>query len=196
MDEKNPYVLVLYYSVHGAVKSMAEYIAEGVEAVGIEARIRTVPKVSSNTEKTEPDVPEQGSIYCTKEDLINCAGLALGSPTRFGNMAAAMKYFLDSTSQEWLNGNLIDKPAGVFTSTGSLHGGQEATLLNMMIPLLHHGMFILGCPYRETALMNTKSGGTPYGPSHVTFGDNNRPIDADEQALCIAFGKRLGKFSC
>ncbi len=187
----NNYILVLYYSSHGAVKTLAELIAQGIEAAGVEARLRTVPKVSTNTETSEPQIPETGAPYCTATDLTNCAGLALGSPTRFGNMAAAVKYFLDGTIEQWVNGNLIDKPAGVFTSTASLHGGQETTLLSMMLPLLHHGMMLIGCPYSENALNTTRTGGTPYGPSHVTFGEHSAPISDDEKTLALAFGKRL-----
>lgn len=191
----NRYILVLYYSHHGAVKAMAEQIALGVESAGMEAKLRSVAKVSANHESTEKSVPDDGAPYCTPEDLANCAGLALGSPTRFGNMAAAMKYFLDGTVQQWLNGSLIDKPAGVFTSTSSLHGGQETTLLSMMLPLIHHGMVMVGCPYSEAALNETKTGGTPYGPTHVTFNDNDAPLSDHEQQLCQALGKRLANIA-
>jgi NAD(P)H dehydrogenase (quinone) len=187
-----PYILVLYYSRHGAVAEMAQRIARGVELVsGMEARVRTVPPVSTVCESSEPDIPEQGPLYCTAEDLQGCAGLALGSPTRFGNMAAPLKYFLDGTSGQWLSGALIDKPAAVFTSSASMHGGNESTLLSMMLPLLHHGMVMLGLPYSEAGLMNTRRGGTPYGASRVTGqqGDNN--ISDEEAALCLALGKRL-----
>lgn len=186
-----PYILVLYYSRYGSVAKMAQLIARGVESIdGMEAKIRTVPAVSANTEAIEPEVPLDGAIYCSEEDLTECAGLALGSPTRFGNMAGAMKHFLDGTGAQWMSGNLIDKPAGVFTSTASLHGGQESTLLSMQIPLLHHGMLITGIPYSETELNTTTSGGTPYGPSHLA-GDGKLPISDEESALCQAFGKRL-----
>ena len=156
-----PYILVLYYSRNGHVKKLAEQIAQGVEAGGMEARLRTVPAVSTVCEATESDIPDSGDIYCSEEDLANCSGLLMGSPTRFGNMAAPLKYFLDGTAGLWMNGNLIDKPAGVFTSTSSMHGGQESTLLSMMIPLLHQGMLIGGIPYSEPSLHSTTSGGTP-----------------------------------
>ena len=159
------YILILYYSRHGATAEMAHHIARGVEAAGLEARLRTVPAVSTVCEATEEAVPASGAPYVELDDLRNCAGLALGSPTRFGNMAAPMKYFLDGTSALWLSGALAGKPAGVFTSTSSLHGGQESTLLSMMLPLLHHGMLVMGLPYSETDLLHTRSGGTPYGPS-------------------------------
>jgi len=188
----SPYILVLYYSLHGAVADMASQIARGVESVdGIEARIRTVPKVSTVIEATETDVPAEGAVYCTEDDLVNCSGLALGSPTRFGNMAAAMKYFLDGTAGQWLSGTLVDKPAGVFTSTASLHGGQESTLLSMLLPLLHHGMIYCGLPYTEAALTATRTGGTPYGPSHVAGPGNDTPLSDEEKTLCQALGKRL-----
>lgn len=186
-----PYILVLYYSRTGSTLSMAQSIARGVEQItGIEARVRTVPSVSPTSEQTEPEIPEDGAIYCELEDLQHCSGLIIGSPTRFGNMAAPLKHFLDGTSSLWLNGNLINKPAAVFTSTSSLHGGQEATLLSMMIPLLHHGMVLAGLPYSEQALMRTQSGGTPYGASHHA-GDNHAPLTEDEQQLCQALGKRV-----
>ena len=162
-----PYVLVLYYSRHGHVKMLAEQIALGVENAGVEAKLRTVPTVSAVCEAIEDDIPDEGDIYCSEDDLANCAGLLIGSPTRFGNMAAPLKYFIDGTSGLWLSGALINKPAGAFTSTSSLHGGQESTLLSMILPLLHHGMVIAGVPYSEPSLSKTKSGGTPYGASHV-----------------------------
>lgn len=187
-----PYVLVLYYSRYGATAAMANIIARGVESVeGMNAKIRTVPTVSANTETTEASVPDNGAVYATLEDLKNCAGLALGSPTRFGNMAAPLKYFLDGTSSLWLSGDLIDKPAGVFSSTSSLHGGQETTLISMMLPLLHHGMMIVGTPYSEPALLSTQTGGTPYGPTHVAGAESKNPITKDEEKLCFALGKRL-----
>lgn len=187
-----PYILVLYYSRYGATASMANIIARGVESVeGMSARIRTVPAVSANTEVTEASVPENGAVYATLEDLKNCAGLAIGSPTRFGNMAASLKYFLDGTSSLWLSGDLIDKPAGVFSSTSSLHGGQETTLITMMLPLLHHGMMIVGTPYSESALFSTQTGGTPYGPTHLAGTESKNPISKDEEKLCFALGKRL-----
>ncbi|MDC1529357.1 NAD(P)H:quinone oxidoreductase [Gammaproteobacteria bacterium] len=191
-----PYILVLYYSLHGSVTQMATQISRGVESVdGINAVLRTVPRVSTVTEATEAEVPAEGAIYCSEEDLINCSGLALGSPTRFGNMAAPMKYFLDGTAAQWLSGSLVDKPAGVFTSTASLHGGQESTLLSMMLPLLHHGMVYCGLPYSEAALSETTSGGTPYGPSHVAGPDNQSALSAHEAALCQALGKRLASIA-
>ena len=187
-------ILVLYYSQGGAVREMAQLIARGVESVqGAKARIRTVPKVSANCEATEADVPASGAPYVELSDLEECAGLALGSPTRFGNMAAPMKYFLDGTSSLWLKGALIGKPAAVFTSSGSMHGGNETTLLTMMLPLMHHGILIVGLPYSEPALSTTQSGGTPYGASHVGGTMDDRPISDDEKKLCIALGKRLAE---
>lgn len=188
----NPYVLILYYSRYGATFAMAQQIARGVEHVtGIEARLRTVPAVSTTVEATEPAIPDSGAIYCTEDDLKHCAGLILGSPTRFGNMAAPMKYFLDGTSSLWLNGDLVNKPAAVFTSTASLHGGQESTLLSMMLPLLHQGMVITGIPYTEAALNLTRTGGTPYGASHLAAGDTPARLSEDEITLCQALGKRV-----
>ncbi|GLR63767.1 NAD(P)H:quinone oxidoreductase [Marinospirillum insulare] len=188
----HPYVLVLYYSRNGSTANMARALAEGVEQVsGIEARLRTVPAVSSVSEATEPAVPEEGAIYCTEEDLRNCSGLLLGSPTRFGNMAAPMKYFIDSTSGLWLSGALIDKPAGTFTSTSSLHGGQETTLFTMAIPLIHHGMLWAGIPYSNPELTSTTDGGTPYGASHLAGVKGNSELSATEIKLCHAQGKRL-----
>ncbi len=187
-------ILILYYSHGGATRDMAKLIARGVASVeGAQPRLRTVPKVSANHEATEPDIPESGDPYVELTDLEECAGLALGSPTRFGNMAAPMKYFLDGTSGLWLQGALIGKPAAVFTSTSSMHGGQESTLLSMMLPLLHHGMLLLGLPYSEPALAATSTGGTPYGASHLAGVMNDKPISADEKALCIALGKRLAE---
>ena len=187
---EQPYILVLYYSRHGATRCLAEHIARGVEQAGMEARLRTVPSVSTDCEAVAPDIPDRGHLYATEEDLRDCAGLALGSPTRFGNMAAAMKYFLDGTSSLWMSGALINKPAAVFTSSASLHGGQESTLLTMMIPLLHHGVVIAGLPYSESALDSTETGGTPYGASHVA-GASGRDVDETELALARAQGKRL-----
>ena len=184
-------ILVLYYSRYGATAKMAEQIARGVEKAGLEARIRTVPSVSTVTEASEPTIPTAGHLYVTKEDLKECAGLALGSPTRFGNMAAPLKYFLDSTSDLWLSGSLINKPAAVFTSTASLHGGQESTLLSMMLPLIHHGMLITGIPYSEALLTSTKTGGTPYGASHLAGAHSDMPLSEEEKGLCIALGQRL-----
>ncbi|GAB7563241.1 NAD(P)H:quinone oxidoreductase [Methylobacillus methanolivorans] len=187
-------ILILYYSHGGATRDMAKLIARGVASIeGAQPRLRTVPKVSANHEATEPDIPESGDPYVELTDLEECAGLALGSPTRFGNMAAPMKYFLDGTSGLWLQGALIGKPAAVFTSTSSMHGGQESTLLSMMLPLLHHGMLLLGLPYSEPALAATSTGGTPYGASHLAGVMNDKPISADEKALCIALGKRLAE---
>ncbi len=189
-------VLVLYYSQGGAVREMAQLIARGIESQeGIKARIRSVPKVSSNCEATEPDIPASGDPYVELSDLQECVGLALGSPTRFGNMAAAMKYFLDSTVSTWLKGDLIGKPAAVFTSSGSMHGGNEATLLSMMLPLLHHGMVMVGIPYSEAELSATKTGGTPYGASHVAGANDDLAISPDERKLCLALGKRLGQIA-
>lgn len=186
------YILVLYYSRYGAVKQMAQHIARGVESVAtMEAKIRTVPSVSPTTEASEPSVPETGAPYATLDDLENCAGLALGSPTRFGNMAAPLKYYLDQTSGLWLSGKLVDKPATVFTSTASLHGGQETTLLSMMLPLFHLGFMVLGIPYSEADLNTTTSGGTPYGASHHAGTTNKYQFTEEEQRLCFAQGKRL-----
>ncbi len=187
-----PYVLVLYYSRHGKVAKMAQLIARGVERVsGIEARIRTVPPVSPNTEASLPAIPESGAIYCSEEDLKHCSGLVMGSPTRFGNMAAPLKYFLDGTSPLWLTGALINKPAGVFTSTSSMHGGQESTLLTMALPLIHHGMVFCGIPYTESGLLQTKSGGTPYGASHWAGSKNDNELSNEEIQLCQAQGERI-----
>uniref|UniRef100_UPI0040475B24 NAD(P)H:quinone oxidoreductase n=1 Tax=Polynucleobacter sp. TaxID=2029855 RepID=UPI0040475B24 len=189
-------VLVLYYSRHSATRQLAELIAEGVESVpGVTARLRTVPAISAVCEATESDIPASGPPYVENKDLQECAGLALGSPTRFGNMASAMKYFLDNTTAEWLSGALVGKPACVFTSTGSLHGGQESTLLSMMIPLMHHGMVIVGLPYSHPELMNTQTGGTPYGVTHFAKADGSAPISADEKKLAIAQGKRLAEMA-
>ena len=187
-------ILILYYSQGGAVRDMANLIARGVESVaGIKSRIRTVPKVSANCEMSEPEIPNSGDPYCELQDLEECIGVALGSPTRFGNMAAPMKYFLDGTTSLWLKGTLIGKPAAVFTSTGSMHGGNESTLLTMMLPLMHHGMLIVGLPYSEPTLSSTQSGGTPYGASHVGGSLNDKKITDDEKKLCIALGKRLSE---
>lgn len=187
----SPYILVLYYSRHGATAEMARHIARGIEQAGFEARLRTVPAVSTECEAVAPAIPAEGALYVSLDDLKNCAGLVLGSPTRYGNMAAAMKYFLDGTNSLWLTGALVGKPAAVFTSTASLHGGQESTLLSMMLPLLHHGMLICGLPYSESALIETQGGGTPYGASHHAGADGKRPLDEHETALCRALGQRL-----
>lgn len=185
-------ILILYYSRHGATRQLAEFIAQGVESIpGCDARLRTVPAVSPVSEATAPAIPEQGAPYVEAQDLTECAGLACGSPTRFGNMAAAMKYFWDGTAAEWISGSLASKPACVFTSTGSMHGGQESTLLSMMLPLLHHGMLLLGLPYTEPQLMSTQTGGTPYGASHFAGAKGNLPVTAETKALAIALGKRL-----
>ena len=187
-------ILVLYYSRYGAVKQMAQHIARGIESVsGAEAIIRTVPSVSPNTEATEPSIPESGALYATLEDVKNCDGLALGSPTRFGNMAAPMKYFIDTMSGLWLSGALVNKPAAVFSSTSSLHGGQETTLISMMTPLFHLGCIMLGIPYTEADLNTTHSGGTPYGATHWTGPDGKNPVTDEEQRLCFALGKRLAE---
>lgn len=187
-------ILVLYYSQGGAVRDMAQLIARGIECVpGVKARLRTVPKVSANCEATEPDIPSTGAPYAELADLEACAGIALGSPTRFGNMAAPMKYFLDGTAGLWLKGALIGKPAAVFTSSGSMHGGNESTLLTMMLPLMHHGMLIVGLPYSEPMLSSTQSGGTPYGASHIGGAMDDKPITEDERKLCMALGKRLAE---
>lgn len=188
-----PYVLVLYYSRHGATAEMARQIARGVEQAGLEARLRTVPAVSAECEAVASAIPVEGAVYATLDDLKNCSGLALGSPTRFGNMAAPLKYFLDGTSGLWLTGELVGKPAGVFTSTSSLHGGQETTLLSMLLPLLHHGMLVLGLPYSENALLETQGGGTPYGASHHAGADGKRLLDKHEISLCRALGQRLAQ---
>ena len=194
MNPPNLIILVLFYSRHGATRKLAELIAQGVESVpGCDARLRTVPAVSSVAEATEPDVPADGAPYVETDDLRECAGLALGSPTRFGNMASAMKYFWDGTAGEWLSGALAGKPACVFTSTGSLHGGQESTLLSMMIPLFHHGLMVLGLPYTNPELMTTSSGGTPYGASHWSGLDGKNSITEDEKRLAVALGRRLAE---
>ena len=187
-------ILVLYYSRYGATEQLARLIGQGIESVpGVGARLRTVPAVSTVCEASEPPVPKDGPPYVEYSDLEECIGLALGSPTRFGNMAAPLKYFLDGSTSQWLSGALQGKPACVFTSTGSLHGGQETTLLSMMIPLFHHGMVLLGLPYSNPELMNTTSGGTPYGVSHLAHADGSAPISADESRLAIAQGKRLAE---
>lgn len=185
------YILVLYYTTHGATAAMARHIAQGVESGGMEAMLRTLPAVSAVCEATAESIPASGAPYATHDELAHCAGLALGSPTRFGNMAAAMKYFLDGTSSLWMGGALCDKPAALFTSSSSLHGGQESTLLSMMNPLLHHGMLIVGLPYTEPDLFHTRSGGTPYGASHHAGSDNNNPLTSEEINLCRALGRRL-----
>ncbi|PIP79046.1 MAG: NAD(P)H-quinone oxidoreductase [Gammaproteobacteria bacterium CG22_combo_CG10-13_8_21_14_all_40_8] len=187
-------ILVLYYSQHGTTKFMAQEIAKGIESVEpCEALLRTVPEVSADYEALSPQIPETGDIYVTLNDLKNCSGLALGSPTRFGNMAAALKYFLDSTSNIWLSGQLIDKPATVFTSTSSLHGGQESTLISMMLPLLHQGMIISGIPYSVAEISSTQTGGSPYGSTHWSKGNTQLTLSTEEKLICQAQGKRLAK---
>jgi len=187
-------ILVLYYSQQGATRQMAQLVARGIEQVdGTRARLRTVPKVSAVCEATEAAVPDEGAPYVELRDLEECIGLALGSPTRFGNMASAMKYFLDGTGGLWMKHALAGKPATLFTSTGSMHGGQESTLLTMMLPLLHHGMLIVGLPYSEPELGTTQSGGTPYGASHVAGLAGNQPITDAEKKLCLAQGRRLAQ---
>ncbi len=192
----NPYVLVLYYSRGGTTAKMAQSIAQGIEKVSnIEARIRTVPAISTNCEATEPSIPDSGAIYCSEDDLKNCSGLVMGSPTRFGNMAAPLKYFIDSTSNLWMTGKLVNKPAGVFTATSSLHGGQETTLMSMALPLIHHGMIFCGIPYTETALLHTEAGGTPYGASHWSGNEGERQLSPHELKLCQAQGKRIAELA-
>ncbi len=189
-------ILVLYYSRYGNVAEMARYVGRGIESVkSCHALIRTVPAVSTVCEAVADDIAAEGPPYVTGDDLVRCDGMALGSPTRFGNMAASLKYFLDSTGDIWLSGKLAGKPAAVFTSTSSLHGGQESTLLSMMLPLLHHGMIILGVPYAEPALTSTQSGGTPYGASHVAGPESNNSITEDEKQICMAMGARLAGLS-
>lgn len=187
-------ILILYYSRHGAVRRMANLVARGVEsAAPAQARLRTVAPVSTVTEASADPIPDTGDPYVAHQDLAECAGLALGSPTRFGNMAAPLKYFLDTTAPLWLSGTLAGKPAAMFTSTGSLHGGQESTLVSMMLPLLHHGMLVLGLPYTEPGLNRTRSGGTPYGASHLAGVGNDLAVTEDESELCIALGRRLAE---
>lgn len=190
----SPYILVLYYSRTGSVAQLAQYIARGVARVdGIEARLRTVPPVSTTCEAVESSIPDTGAPYATLDDLKYCSGLALGSPTRFGNMAAPMKYYLDSTSSLWLAGDLVNKPACVFSSSASMHGGQETTLISMMLPLLHHGMLLIGSPYSEPALNTTQTGGTPYGVTHVAGVANDLPLSQDELTLAKGLGERLAR---
>jgi len=187
-------ILILYYSRHGSVAAMAQMIARGVEQVpGMQARIRTVPAVSTVCEAVEDSIPVAGPPYATLDDLRECAGMAMGSPTRFGNMAAPLKYFLDGTGSLWLSGVLAGKPAAVFTSTSTLHGGQESTLISMILPLLHHGMLITGLPFSETDLLTTTSGGTPYGASHWAGNDSKLPLSEEEKRLCLSLGKRLAE---
>ena len=189
-------ILVLYYSRHGATAEMAQLAARGIEKVaGMQAMLRTVPEVSSVCEAIESTIPDEGAPYVTSDDLADCCGLLLGSPTRFGNMAAPMKYFIDSTSASWMAGHLAGKPAGLFTSASSLHGGHESTLLSMMLPLLHHGMLIVGSPYSEPELLATTTGGTPYGPSHLAGKESNLAISQDEKNLCMAIGQRVAEIA-
>ena len=189
-------ILVLYYSKGGSVKEMASLIGRGINSVdGFTAKIRTVPNVFPETLDSKSQIPESGSLYATLEDLESCSGIALGSPTRFGNMAAPLKYFLDTATTAWLKGSLENKPASVFTSSGSIHGGNESTLLSMQLPLFHLGMIIIGIPYSEPSLSNSTSGGTPYGASHVGGGKNNNPITSDEKKICIAQGVRLAEIA-
>lgn len=189
-------ILVLYYSRFGATAKMAELIAEGVESLSTsEAVLRTVPSVSPDNQASEPAQPERGAIYCSEDDFKNCDGIVLGSPTRFGNMAAPLKYFLDSTGSAWMQGSLVNKPAACFTSSSSMHGGQESTLITMALPLLHHGMIFCGIPFTESELSETTTGGTPYGASHVAGGKSDNPISDSEAALCKALGKRIGKIA-
>ena len=191
MDDK--FLLVLFYSASGSVKNLAHAISDGAEEHALKVKIRTVPKVSSNPEKTEPDIPDSGEIYCTKEDLINSSGIAIGSPTRFGSMAAPLKYFLDTTGDLWATNALENKPGLAFTSTGSMHGGQEITLFNILTFMLHHGMIILGTPYSMSQLNKTKSGGTPYGPSHVESFNSSNELTLDEYEIAKQCGERLAK---
>jgi NAD(P)H dehydrogenase (quinone) len=189
-------VLVLYYSRNGSVAQLARHVARGVEEVsGVRARLRSVPPVAAVTVVAQAPVPDEGAPYATLQDLRDCAGLVLGSPTRFGNMAAPLKHFLDATGAEWASGTLVGKPAGVFTSTSTLHGGQESTLISMMLPLLHHGMLLIGLPFTEGAINSTASGGTPYGASHVSGVDGERPITDDERTLARALGRRVAEIA-
>ncbi len=186
-------ILILYYSRHGSVSELAKIAGHGVEQVDqCQAILRTVPAVSTVCESTEPHIPESGDVYATVEDLENCDGLILGSPTRFGNIASPLKYFFDQTAPLWLNGALKDKPAGVFTSSSSIHGGQESTLLSMMLPLIHHGMVMVGIPFHNSPLGTTDTGGTPYGASHVAGADNDEPVSRDERLLTEILGRRVG----
>ena len=187
-------ILIAYYSTHGSTQLLAEMIAQGVESQGVEAMLRQVPRVSDNLDSTSAAVPLSGPPYVTVDDLASCSGLALGSPTRFGNMAASVKYFLDQTSAQWLSGALIDKPACVFTSSNSMHGGQESTLLSMQIPLLHHGMVLCGLPYSQSELHTTQTGGTPYGVTHVAL-DGQTQLSASEKSLALAQGARLARLA-
>lgn len=189
-------ILVLYYSLHGATEALAREVCHGVDSVpGMASRLRTVPRVSANCEAVDPPVPAEGPPYATADDLVECAGLVMGSPTRFGTMSAALKYFLDGTGSEWLGFRAVGKPAGVFTSTSSLHGGQESTLLSMALPLLHHGMLVVGIPYSEASISTTRSGGTPYGASHVTWGNDHAALSDDERRLARVLGRRVAEIA-
>ena len=190
-----PEILILYYSRGGSVAALARQIARGVEEAGLQARLRTVPAVAPTTQTATAAVPEDGAPYVEKKDLAECTGLILGSPTRFGNMAAPVKYFIDTLGAEWASGTLVGKPAAVFTSTASMHGGQESTLLSMMTPLLHHGMLLVGIPFTEPALSTTQTGGTPYGASHVAGAEDNAKLSTDEMQLARALGKRLAEIA-
>ncbi len=192
--EKN-FLLILFYSASGSVKNLAHAIADGIEDAGFDVRLRTVPKISSNIEKVENDIPESGEIYCTKDDLINCSGLALGSPTRFGSIASPLKYFLDSTGDLWATNALENKPGMAFTSTGSMHGGQETTLYSLITFMLHHGMIIAGTPYSIDELNKTMSGGTPYGPSHVENFNSSNDLTKDEYEIAKKTGSRLARLT-
>jgi len=189
------YILVLYYSKYGSTRDMAHLIANGIEATGMNVKIRTVPQLATVVTEAAPSIPAEGDIYCTLDELANCSGLALGSPTRFGNMASEMKYFWDQTTSLWLSGALHNKPACVFSSSGSMHGGQESTLLSMLPPLFHHGMMIIGLSNDHPALSNTKSGGTPYGATHVSGQRHDQGLTQEEKDLCFAQGKRLGEIA-
>ena len=190
-----PNILILYYTQGGSTKAIAEKIAQGVELASVEAKLRTVPEISPNHEKTAAEIPEKGSVYVTKEDIKTADGIILGSPTRFGNMTAPLKYFIDTTSDLWFQGSLINKPAAVFTSTSSLHGGQETTLLSMMLPLLHHGAVIVGLPYSEAPLQQTRTGGTPYGMSHFNGVNSDKNLSQEEVVLAKALGKRVAEIA-
>lgn len=191
-----PEILVLYYSPGGTTAEMANVIAHGVEEIdGMQARIRTVPAVSAVTEQTADTIPVKGPLYATPDDLAECAGLLLGCPTHFGNMPAAMKYFIDGTSALWMSGKLVGKPAALFSASTSMHGGQESTLLTMILPLLHHGMLITGLPYTQTELFNTETGGTPYGATRLTDDLEERPLSEDERKLCLALGRRVAEIA-
>ena len=186
-------ILVLYYSRNGAVANLARQVARGVEESGARVRLRTVPPVAAITQQAAPPVPDEGAPYVSRQDLAECSGLLLGSPTRFGNMAAPLKHFLDGLGAEWVSGTLVGRPAAVFTATSTMHGGQESTLLSMMLPLLHHGAMVLGIPFTEAALNTTTSGGTPYGASHVSGVDGQRALSADEKLLARALGRRVAQ---